>query len=128
MTRRQAECGDAAVACLTSRFPRDPTHARNHDITNLNDFKREDVKRASDEDGDGKAGMVACPPGRGCQKTIAKHRNACMMRDHVDLITADYSPARVWTVAASEPCPAPRSFVVVVARNMRLQGISFRTG
>ena len=68
-------------------------HAEEYDITNLDDFKREEVKKAFDNDGDGKAEMVACPPGWGCEKTIAEHWDAYGMRDHVDLIKADYSPA-----------------------------------
>ena len=68
-------------------------HAEKYDITGLEDFKREKVKQAFDQDGDGKAEMVACPPGWGCEKTIAEHWDAYGMHKHVDLIKADYSPS-----------------------------------
>jgi len=68
-------------------------HAQKYDITNLNDFRRDEVKKAFDTDGDGKAEMVACPPGWGCEKTISDHWDAYGMRKHVDLIKADYSPS-----------------------------------
>ena len=40
-------------------------------IKSLDDFKRDDVKKAFDANGDGKADLVACPPGWGCEKVIA---------------------------------------------------------
>jgi glycine betaine/proline transport system substrate-binding protein len=68
-------------------------HAEKYNITNLEDFKREEVKKAFDTDGDGKAEMVACPPGWGCEVTIEEHWDAYELNGHVDLVKADYSPA-----------------------------------
>ncbi|MCF8096085.1 MAG: proline/glycine betaine ABC transporter substrate-binding protein ProX, partial [Desulfobacteraceae bacterium] len=48
-------------------------HVEKYNITSLDDFKREEVKEAFDANGDGKADMVACPPGWGCEKKIAFH-------------------------------------------------------
>jgi len=60
-------------------------------VTNLADFKRPEVKAAFDIDGDGRAEMVACPPGWGCELMIAHQWDAYGLRGHVDLIKAGYS-------------------------------------
>ncbi len=69
----------------------DKKTAEKHNITNLNDFKKSNVKKLFDEDGDGKAEMVACPPGWGCELVIKHHLDAYGLRDHVDPIKAGYS-------------------------------------
>jgi glycine betaine/proline transport system substrate-binding protein len=69
----------------------DKKTAEELDITTIQDFKRDDVKEAFDNDGDGKAEMVACPPGWGCEKTISYHMEAYDLQDHVDPIKASYS-------------------------------------
>jgi glycine betaine/proline transport system substrate-binding protein len=66
-------------------------HVEEYDIKSLEDFKREEVKEAFDANNDGKADMVACPPGWGCEKTIAFHMDAYDLWDHVNLIKAGYS-------------------------------------
>lgn len=71
-------------------------------ITSLEDFKRDDVKAAFDRDGDGKADMVACPPGWGCELNIEHHMNAYELNDHVNLIKAGYPAAMADAVAAYE--------------------------
>lgn len=60
-------------------------------ITNLNDFKREEVKKAFDSNDDGKADLVACPPGWGCEKVIAHHLKVYDLEKHVNPIKASYS-------------------------------------
>ncbi|HMA66699.1 MAG TPA: glycine betaine/L-proline ABC transporter substrate-binding protein ProX [Desulfosalsimonadaceae bacterium] len=66
-------------------------HTEKYDIKSLADFKRKEVKEAFDANGDGKADMVACPPGWGCEKTIAFHMDAYDLWDHINLIKAGYS-------------------------------------
>jgi glycine betaine/proline transport system substrate-binding protein len=61
------------------------------DIKTLDDFRRDEVKKAFDSDDDGKAEMVACPPGWGCEKVIAHHLDAYELRDHIDPIKASYA-------------------------------------
>ncbi|MDR9391637.1 MAG: glycine betaine/L-proline ABC transporter substrate-binding protein ProX [Trueperaceae bacterium] len=60
-------------------------------ITSLEDFKRPEVKEAFDADGDGKADLVACPPGWGCEIVIEHHLDAYDLRDDVNDIKASYS-------------------------------------
>jgi len=69
----------------------DKKTANELDITSIQDFKRDDVKKAFDNDGDGKAEMVACPPGWGCEKTISHHMEAYNLKPHVDPVKASYS-------------------------------------
>ena len=60
-------------------------------ITSLEDFKRPEVKEAFDANDDGKADLVACPPGWGCEGTINHHLDVYELRDHINPITAAYS-------------------------------------
>lgn len=62
-----------------------------HNITSLEDFKKPDIKALFDQTGDGKAEMVACPPGWGCEEVIEHHLDAYDLRDHVNPIKASYS-------------------------------------
>ncbi len=60
-------------------------------IKDLKDFKRPEVKKAFDANGDGKADLVACPPGWGCEKVISHHMKVYDLEDHVNTIQAGYS-------------------------------------
>lgn len=62
-----------------------------YDITSLNDFKREEVREAFDTNGDGKAELVACPPGWGCEKKISHHLDAYNLREYIHPIKSTYS-------------------------------------
>ena len=69
----------------------DQASVEEYDITSLEDFKRPEVKEAFDANGDGKADMVACPPGWGCEQVISHHMDAYDLHDHVNLVTAAYA-------------------------------------
>lgn len=71
-------------------------------ITSLEDFKRDEVKAAFDRNGDGKADMVACPPGWGCEINIEHHLDAYDLRDHINPIKAGYAASMADAVAAFE--------------------------
>jgi len=62
-----------------------------HNVTNIEDFKKPEIRSLFDSDGDGKAEMVACPPGWGCEKVITHHIQAYDLEDHIDPIQAEYS-------------------------------------
>ncbi len=68
-------------------------------IKSLDDFKRADVKKAFDANGDGKADLVACPPGWGCEKVITHHLNVYGLKDHVNPIQASYSASMADAIA-----------------------------
>ncbi|MEC5293442.1 MULTISPECIES: glycine betaine/L-proline ABC transporter substrate-binding protein ProX [unclassified Aurantimonas] len=78
----------------------DKASADEFGITTLDDFKRDEVKEAFDRNGDGKADMVACPPGWGCEINIEHHLDAYDLRDHVNPIKAGYSASMADAVAA----------------------------
>jgi len=80
----------------------DRASAEKMDITSLEDFKRDDVKQAFDADGDGRADMVACPPGWGCEVVIEHHLDAYDLRDHVNPIKASYSASMADAIARYE--------------------------
>ncbi|QPC43067.1 glycine betaine/L-proline ABC transporter substrate-binding protein ProX [Kaustia mangrovi] len=69
----------------------DKKTAEEHGITNIADFKKEEIRSLFDDNGDGKAEMVACPPGWGCEKVIAHQLDAYGLRDYVEPIKAAYS-------------------------------------
>ena len=72
------------------------------DIKSLDDFKRDEVKKAFDANGDGKADLVACPPGWGCEKVISHHMDVYDMDDHVNAIKAGYSASMADAVARAQ--------------------------
>ena len=53
-----------------------------------------DIKKHAkqfDSNGDGKADMVSCPPGWGCEKVIAKHFDELGLDNFINRVQADYS-------------------------------------
>ena len=64
--------------------------AEKYNIKSLDDFKRDEVKKAFDENGDGKADLTACPPGWGCEKVIAHHMEVYGLADHINPVKAAY--------------------------------------
>ena len=69
----------------------DKATAEEHGIDNLEDLKDPDTAALFDADGDGKADLVACPPGWGCELVIEHQMDAYELRDHVSTIKASYS-------------------------------------
>ncbi|QJB57213.1 glycine betaine/L-proline ABC transporter substrate-binding protein ProX [Pseudodesulfovibrio sp. zrk46] len=59
-------------------------------IKSLDDFKRPEVIKAFDQNGDGKADLVACPPGWGCEKVIGQHMKAYDLGKYIKPIKAAY--------------------------------------
>jgi glycine betaine/proline transport system substrate-binding protein len=59
-------------------------------ITSLDDFKRDEVKKAFDKNRDGKADLTACPPGWGCEGIIAHHMDVYGLTDHINPVKASY--------------------------------------
>ena len=69
-------------------------------IQSLDDFKRPEVKEAFDRNGDGKADLVACPPGWGCESTITYHLDIYGMEEHINPIKAGYTASMADTLAS----------------------------
>lgn len=66
-------------------------HVEAFNIVSLDDFKRDEVKQAFDANDDGKADLVACPPGWGCEKVITHHLEVYGLNQHINAIKAGYS-------------------------------------
>jgi len=69
----------------------DKRTADKYNITSLEDFKKPEIRKLFDTDDDGKAEMVACPPGWGCELVISHQLDAYHLRDDIDPIKASYS-------------------------------------
>lgn len=65
-------------------------HVEEFGISSLDDFKRDEVKKAFDKNGDGKADLTACPPGWGCEGVIAHHMKVYDLKDHINPVKAAY--------------------------------------
>jgi glycine betaine/proline transport system substrate-binding protein len=69
----------------------DKATAEAHDINYVSDLTKPEIKELFDSNGDGKADLVACPPGWGCEKMIEYHLDAYGWREHFNPIKAGYS-------------------------------------
>ncbi len=72
------------------------------DIKSLDDFKRPDVMKAFDRNGDGKADLVACPPGWGCEIRIGDYMEDFDLTDYINPIKAGYSASMADAIASYE--------------------------
>jgi len=68
-------------------------------IKSLDDFKRDEVKKAFDKNNDGKADLTACPPGWGCETVIAHHMKVYDLKDHINPVKASYEAGMASTLA-----------------------------
>lgn len=59
-------------------------------IQSLDDFKRDEVKKAFDKNGDGKADLTACPPGWACEQVITHHMDVYDLDEHITPVKAAY--------------------------------------
>lgn len=85
------EVGYVAKGGALQGYLVDKKTAEAHNITSLEDFKKKEIRELFDTNGDGKADLVACPPGWGCEEVISHHLDAYDLRDHVSPIKASYS-------------------------------------
>ncbi len=74
-------------------------YAEQFNIKSLDDFKRPEVKKAFDKNGDGKADLVGCEAGWGCEKTINFHMEEYGLNDHINTIKAGYTASMADTLA-----------------------------
>lgn len=80
--------------------------AKKYNISSVEDFKRPEVKKAFDADGDGKADLISCPPGWGCEKANTEMLAKTGLDAHINQIKANYTAAMADGIArynAGEP-------------------------
>lgn len=70
-----------------------------YNIKSLDDFRRPEVKKAFDANGDGKADLVACPPGWGCALVIDHHMKVYDLAGDINLIKASYAASMAEAMA-----------------------------
>ncbi|MDA2925632.1 glycine betaine/L-proline ABC transporter substrate-binding protein ProX [Acidobacteria bacterium AH-259-G07] len=69
----------------------DKNTAQKYDITNLKDFRRPEIAKLFDTDGDGKADLTGCNPDWTCADVIEHHLSAYGLRDTVHQVQGEYS-------------------------------------
>lgn len=67
--------------------------AEKYNIKSVEDFARPEVKKAFDANGDGKADMISCPPGWGCEKANNEMLEKTGLGKDINQIKANYSAA-----------------------------------
>jgi ABC-type proline/glycine betaine transport system substrate-binding protein/ABC-type amino acid transport substrate-binding protein len=67
-------------------------------IKSLSDLKNPEVARAFDRDGNGKADLIGCNVGWGCELVIEHQLDAYGLRETVEHVQGDYSPMMVDSV------------------------------
>ncbi|MUM76675.1 glycine betaine/L-proline ABC transporter substrate-binding protein ProX [Pseudodesulfovibrio sp. F-1] len=75
-------------------------HVEEFGIKSLEDFKRPEVVKAFDANGNGKADLTACPPGWGCETAIAHHMEVYGLKEYVNPIKASYEAGMAGAVGA----------------------------
>ena len=68
-------------------------------IKSLDDFKRDEVKKAFDKNNDGKADLTACPPGWACEQVIEHHMKVYDLDKHINPVKASYEAGMAATLA-----------------------------
>jgi glycine betaine/proline transport system substrate-binding protein len=77
----------------------DKSSAEKYGITNLGDLADPEIAAIFDNDGDGKADLVGCPPTWGCARLIRHHLDAYGLSDTVTHLQGDYSESMIATIA-----------------------------
>lgn len=80
----------------------DKKTADEYDIGHIEDFQDPEIAALFDSNGDGKADLVACPPGWGCELTITHQMEAYELGDTVNAIQAAYSASMADAISRYE--------------------------
>ncbi|WP_019172455.1 glycine betaine/L-proline ABC transporter substrate-binding protein ProX [Pseudaminobacter salicylatoxidans] len=80
----------------------DKKTAEANNIKTIEDFQKPEVAKLFDSNGDGKAEMVACPPGWGCELTINHQMKAYGLADTVEPLQAAYAASMADAISKYE--------------------------
>jgi ABC-type proline/glycine betaine transport system substrate-binding protein len=67
-------------------------------LKRLSDFKNTDIAAVFDANGNGKADLIGCNVGWGCERVVEHHLDAYQLRATVEHVQGDYSPTMAETV------------------------------
>lgn len=87
------EIGYVAKGGALQGYLIDKKTADKYHIKYLSDMKKPKIRKLFDTNGDGKANLVACPAGWGCQKVISYQIKAYGLTNDIDTIQAGYAAA-----------------------------------
>ncbi|MET1028508.1 MAG: glycine betaine/L-proline ABC transporter substrate-binding protein ProX [Dongiaceae bacterium] len=93
------EVGYVAKAGALQGYLIDKKTADAYHIKTLDDLKKPEIAKLFDTDGDGKADMVACPPGWACELAIAHHFQVFGLGDYIKPVKASYSASMADAIA-----------------------------
>ncbi|MFP4634337.1 MAG: glycine betaine/L-proline ABC transporter substrate-binding protein ProX [Nitriliruptoraceae bacterium] len=82
--------GNQVPAGAVQGYLVDAATAEELDITSMDDFTRDEVVEAFDQDGDGKADLYGCNEGWGCNLAIEDHLAELEWGDSVEQVVGDY--------------------------------------
>jgi glycine betaine/proline transport system substrate-binding protein len=68
-------------------------------ITSLEDLADPDIAEVFDRDGNGKADLIGCDPGWGCEQSIEHHLDTYGLRETVEHVQGNYSSLMAETIA-----------------------------
>ena len=68
-------------------------------INSFADLRKPNVAAAFDRDGDGRADLIGCNAGWGCERVVDHHLDAYALREAVSHVQGDYSPLMDDTIA-----------------------------
>lgn len=98
--------GEFAMGGALQGYLIDKATADEYGITSIDDFNDPAIAELFDTDGDGKANLVACPPGWGCELVIDYQIEEYGLLDNINITKAAYEVAMADVVAkhnAGEP-------------------------
>jgi len=84
------DSGTPTVTGALQGYLIDKKTADEYGITNVEQFKDPEIAAIFDRDGDGKADLVGCKPGWGCEAVIEHHLDAYELRDSIEHHRGDY--------------------------------------
>ncbi|MGE3876496.1 MAG: glycine betaine/L-proline ABC transporter substrate-binding protein ProX [Parvibaculaceae bacterium] len=87
------------VKDTTFGYSIDTKTANAHGITNFGQLKDPEIAKLFDTDGDGKADLVGCMPGWGCERDIEHHLDAYGLRNTVTHNQGEYDVIMADTIA-----------------------------
>lgn len=90
-SKTAAACGYVVKSGGLQGYLIDKKHQEKFNITSLADFKRPEVKKAFDRNGDGKADLFGAPQGWKVTEVMQHHLKVYGLEDHINFVQAAYN-------------------------------------